>query len=111
MAQSIFAMFDPVDWLLSSLLAAIPATIVDSKSSDSSYVPHERMQLGGSIRFSGTLGCDYMCNRTLQVDIPRNPPETQRERDLFLPPPKIIAEIFDMSTARLHIHIRHFHSK
>lgn len=83
MAQSIFAMFDPVDWLLSSLLAAIPATIVDSKSSDSSYVPHERMQLGGSIRFSGTLGCDYMCNRTLQVDIPRNPPETQREREIY----------------------------
>lgn len=47
MAQSVFAMFDPVDWLLSSLLAAIPATIVNSKSSGASYVPHERMQLGG----------------------------------------------------------------
>ena len=104
MAQSVFAMFDPVDWLLSSLLAAIPATIVNSKSSGASYVPHERMQLGGVSNFQVQWD-------TLQVDIPRIPPETQRERDLFLPPPKIIAEIFDMSTARLHIHIPHFHSK
>lgn len=51
MAQSVFAMFDPVDWLLSSLLAAIPATIVSSKSSGASHVPHERMQLGGVSNF------------------------------------------------------------
>ena len=76
MAQSVFAMFDPVDWLLSSLLAAIPATIVNSKSSGASYVPHERMQLGGVSNFQVQWD-------TLQVDIPRIPPETQREREIY----------------------------